>query len=123
MSSQKWPGDASLEVALVWIRRGQWERPCVLNERIVPSITPFLTPPGSTLGNPNRLVANSGKSFQGSIVLGMGFVVEPDDAVDLIQIDQRNREVLSPYLSGEDLNSRPDQSPSRWVINFQQLTY
>jgi hypothetical protein len=24
-----------------------------------------------------------------------------------------------PYLNGEDLNSRPDQSPSRWVINFQ----
>ncbi len=23
-----------------------------------------------------------------------------------------------PYLNGEDLNSRPDQSPSRWVINF-----
>jgi hypothetical protein len=26
--------------------------------------------------------------------------------------------VLFPYLNGEDLNSRPDQSPSRWVINF-----
>ena len=25
---------------------------------------------------------------------------------------------LFPYLNGEDLNSRPDQSPSRWVINF-----
>jgi hypothetical protein len=27
--------------------------------------------------------------------------------------------VLFPYLNGEDLNSRYDQSPSRWVINFQ----
>ena len=26
--------------------------------------------------------------------------------------------MLFPYLNGEDLNSRPDQSPSRWVINF-----
>lgn len=25
---------------------------------------------------------------------------------------------MFPYLNGEDLNSRPDQSPSRWVINF-----
>ena len=25
---------------------------------------------------------------------------------------------LFPYLNGEDLNTRPDQSPSRWVINF-----
>jgi len=27
--------------------------------------------------------------------------------------------VLFPYLNGEDLNSRWDQSPSRWVINFR----
>jgi len=25
---------------------------------------------------------------------------------------------LYPYLNGDDINSRPDQSPSRWVINF-----
>ncbi len=36
----------------------------------------------------------------------------------LLERDPRNRDVLFPYLSGEDLNSRPDQSPSRWVINF-----
>ena len=29
-----------------------------------------------------------------------------------------NKDILFPYLNGEDLNSRPDQSPSRWVINF-----
>ncbi|MGI8485111.1 MAG: type IIL restriction-modification enzyme MmeI, partial [Thermomicrobiales bacterium] len=28
-------------------------------------------------------------------------------------------DVLFPFLGGEDLNSRPDQSPSRWVINFR----
>ena len=27
--------------------------------------------------------------------------------------------MLFPYLNGEDLNSRWDQSPSRWVINFR----
>jgi hypothetical protein len=26
--------------------------------------------------------------------------------------------VLLPYLNGEDLNSRPDTAPSRWVIDF-----
>ncbi len=36
----------------------------------------------------------------------------------LIEKDPRNRDVMFPYLNGEDLNSRPDQSPSRWVINF-----
>ena len=48
----------------------------------------------------------------------MGFVLTPDEAAALIEKDERNRQVLFPYLNGEDLNSRPDQSPSRWVINF-----
>ena len=48
----------------------------------------------------------------------MGFVLTPEEAQALIDKDSRNRDVLFPYLNGEDLNSRPDQSPSRWVINF-----
>ncbi|WP_454132223.1 type IIL restriction-modification enzyme MmeI [Microbacterium lacticum] len=48
----------------------------------------------------------------------MGFVVEPDEAQEWIAADVRNAEVLFPYLNGEDLNSRPDSSSSRWVIDF-----
>jgi hypothetical protein len=48
----------------------------------------------------------------------LGFVLESGKAQALITKDPRNRDVLFPYLTGEDLNSRPDQSPSRWVINF-----
>ena len=59
-----------------------------------------------------------GRSFIGSYVLGMGFVLEPDEARRLDRQESRNKDVLFPYLNGEDLNSRPDQSPSRWVINF-----
>ena len=49
----------------------------------------------------------------------MGFVLEPDEAKRLIEKNASNKDVLFPYLNGEDLNSRPDQSPSRWVINFR----
>jgi len=85
----------------------------------VEDITPFLTPPGAVTGKPHRLAANANKSFQGSIVLGLGLVLTPKEAETLIATDGRNRDVLFPYLNGEDLNSRPDQSPSRWVINFR----
>ena len=53
-----------------------------------------------------------------AFVLGMGFVLEPDEANAWIETDPRNAEVLFPYLNGEDLNSRPDTSASRWVIDF-----
>jgi hypothetical protein len=141
--SRPWPGTAALEVAEVWLRRGGWAGQCVLegwpvhgaamltgssiveasghvlDGQVVASITPFLTAPGATEGNPYRLAANEGKSCIGSYVLGMGFIVEPEEAGALIATDPRNRDVLFPYLNGEDINSRPDQSPSRWVINFR----
>ena len=79
----------------------------------------MLVIPGRAVGKPYRLKANEGKSFHGSIVLGMGFVMTPEEAQALIDKDPRNRDVLFPYLNGEDLNSRPDQSASRWVINFR----
>ena len=117
--SRKWPGDASLEVAWVWWRRGGWRGEFVLDEKPVAGITSQLTMPGITMGKPFRLAANAGKSFQGSIVLGLGFVLEPEDAQRLLDKNPRNGDVLFPYLNGEDLSSRWDQSPSRWVINFR----
>jgi hypothetical protein len=105
-------------VAQVWLRRGEWHGLYLLDEEIVRGITPFLTQLGLTEDKPYTLVANLGKSFQGSNVLGMGFTMEPEEAQALIKKDPRNRDVLYPFLNGEDLNSRPDQSPSRWVINF-----
>jgi len=65
-----------------------------------------------------RLEENAGIAFQGCIVLGMGFVLNPAEAAKLIAADARNAAVLFPYITGEDLNSRRDASPSRWVIDF-----
>lgn len=119
--SRKWPGSASLEVAHIWMRQGKWAGEYVLEEKSVAGITPFLTIPGKAVGRPYQLAANRDKSFQGSIVLGMGFILTPEEAQALIAKDSRNKDVLFPYLNGEDLNSRPDQSPSRWVINFKDF--
>ncbi len=117
--SRPWPGEANLEIAYVWVRQGPWTSSYVLDGNDASGITPLLTTPGLTVGNPHRLKANEGKSFIGSYVLGMGFVLEPEQAQELIAKDPRNADVLFPYLNGEDVNSRPDQSASRWVINFR----
>ena len=116
--STPWPGTAALEVAHVWLHKGDWQGGFVLNDAPVACITSLLTPPGRISGKPHRLKANENRSFQGSIVLGMGFVLTPAEAAGLIERNPNNRDCLFPYLNGEDLNSRPDQSPSRWVINF-----
>jgi hypothetical protein len=116
--SQRWPGTASLEVSLLWVGHpGDRERR-ILDEHGVRAITSSLNPPSRISGNPHSLVAGSGRSFEGCKPLGMGFILEPEEAQALIKRDPRNKEVLFPYLNGEDLNSRPDCSARRWAINF-----
>ncbi|MBE0640039.1 MAG: restriction endonuclease [Bacteroidales bacterium] len=117
VKSMKWPGLAAVEVALVTITRQDWKGKFTLSGKIVNQITPYLDD-AETTGNPFPLKQNEGKSFQGSIVLGKGFVLEPHEAKALIAKDPRNKDVLFPYLNGDDLNNNPDQSHSRWVINF-----
>ncbi len=119
ISSRKWPGEANLEVAYVWIRKGSWPGPFVIDDTETLGITASLKMPGRAVGNPHQLIANEAKSFQGSNVLSLGFMMQPDQAQELIANNSRNADVLFPYLNGEDLNSRPDQSASRWVINFR----
>lgn len=118
--SRHWPGDASIEVASIWIHRGSWKGQHVLDEHVVIQINSHLSAPGTVSGKPHRLIGSSSKCFQGSIVLGMGFVLDPHAAAALIEKTPKNKHVVLPYLVGEDLNSSPTQSPARWVINFSQ---
>jgi hypothetical protein len=121
IQSRPWPAaSANLEYAAVWGTFG----PVAANaertsdEVVVPRISTLLEPEGRIIGAPIRLVENPGIAFQGCIVLGMGFVIDPERARAWIEADPVNVEVLFPYLNGEDLNSRPDCTPSRWVIDF-----
>ena len=115
--SMKWPGLAAVEVSLVSVYKGKWKHPFVLGNKVVKQITSYLDD-AETIGNPYPLLQNAGKSFQGSIVLGKGFILEPKEAMKLIEKNPKNKDVLFSYLNGEDLNTNPNQSPSRWVINF-----
>ncbi len=118
VSSRKWPGMASLEVANIWMKKGRWNGLYLLDGKKVESITTFLISSGTTKGKPYSLVSNINKSFEGSKVYGSGFLLDPQEALDLLKKEPLNKNVLFPYLSAEDLNTRPDQSPSRWAINF-----
>jgi hypothetical protein len=121
VQSMPWPTQgAHLEIALLWGTRGPAPThvPRNANGLLVRRISTLLEPAGRVAGDPVRLSENLGLAFNGCYVLGMGFIVEPKEAMSWITADRRNAEVLHPYLTGEDLNSRPDLSASRWVIDF-----
>ena len=119
--SRSWPSQgANLEFAAVWGTRHvvSPQVTMVCDDESVPRISTLLEPAGRVGGKPERLVENVGIAFQGCIVLGKGFILEPEEAGEWIAEDPRNAEVIFPYLNGEDLNSRSDCSASRWVVDF-----
>ncbi|WP_433300942.1 Eco57I restriction-modification methylase domain-containing protein [Actinoplanes sp. CA-030573] len=119
--SRPWPtSSVSLNVCIVHTSR----RPTApnaaaeLDGRRVSGITSSLDVRSRVTGTAYRIAENARLSFIGSYVLGLGFTMSPEEGRALIEKDERNRDVLFPYINGQDLNSRPDCSGSRYVINF-----
>ena len=119
-SSVRWPGDASLEVAEVWCQRGPRVTggSAVLDGKEVNMISSFLSDSARLQSQPHRMEANKGMACEGSKPLGMGFVLSEEEATSLILRDAHNKAVLFKYINGDDLNSHPQQLPSRWIVNF-----
>jgi hypothetical protein len=119
----RWPGDAAVMVSVVHVARGvaiagvrrrlDGGEVALINSRLRA---------GAERPDPMPLIANSGKSYQGSIVLGMGFVLTPDERDALIKKSPKNAERIFPYVGGEEVNSHPTQDFDRYVINFGDMT-
>ena len=124
----QWPGPAAVVVSVLHVAKGPVSDRRLIDGRDVERITAFLFHRGGH-ENPVRLAANAGKSFQGSIVLGMGFTFDDTDAKGvatslaemqrLIDEDPRNREVIFPYIGGQEVNTNPTHAHHRYVINFR----
>ncbi|WP_328709794.1 Eco57I restriction-modification methylase domain-containing protein [Microbispora hainanensis] len=122
VKSKPWPSrSAVLEYCAVWTSRAPLGEKAekVLDGEIVSGIKSSLDSESRADGNPHRLIGSAGIAIFGTYVLGLGFTMEPGSARELIDRDSHNEEVLFPYLNGQDLNSRPDCSASRWIVNFQ----
>lgn len=122
-----WPGEAAVVVSVVHVVKGRARSP-VLDGRQARRISAYLVE-GDLDVSPARLAANAGKSFQGMILLGMGFTFDDVAAAQgkassvtemyrLIAKDPRNAERIFPYLGGEEVNTSPTHTHHRWCIDF-----
>ena len=101
----------------------------LLDDKPVEKITAFLFPKGGN-ENPKTLLANAGKSFVGSYVLGMGFTFDDtnENATPIATMHQliaenpKNQDRIFPYIGGEEVNSSPTHSHHRYVINFGEMS-
>ena len=124
----KWPGLAAVVVSILHVSKGAFDGVKLLDGKEVERITAFLFHRGGH-GDPAQLEANAGKSFVGSYVLGMGFTFDDTDNKGvatplaemqrLIDENPRNKEVIYPYIGGEEVSSNPTHVHHRYVINFR----
>ena len=123
-----WPGLAAVVVSILNIRKGNHSTSNQLDGNKVEKITAFLFHTGGN-ENPALLKLNKEKSFVGSYVLGMGFTFDDTDKKGiatplsemrrLIDMNQRNQEVIFPYIGGEEVNYEPTHAYHRYAINFR----
>lgn len=120
-SKHKWPGGATLEIVELWASRRSWSGPRFIDDELVGQISSFLSSENIADQIPHRLGQNAQKSFIGNQVHGSGFVLTLHEFDQLIATDPNNREVVFPYINGQDLNSSPTLSPGRYVISFSDM--
>ncbi|WP_437606924.1 DNA methyltransferase [Sorangium sp. So ce834] len=126
-----WPGVAAVIVSIVHTQKAERTLTPILDSNEVERISAFLVA-GNVDNDPTRLAANLDRSFQGSIVLGMGFTFDDTDKKGrassvatmkrLIERNPKNAERIFPYLGGEELNTSPTHSHHRFVINFANMS-
>jgi hypothetical protein len=116
--SRYWPGLSNVVIAQVWMRRGAWDGPSVLNGTTVGAISPSLEVPSRSGGEPRQLIENRSLCFLGSLTTGMGFILDREEASALLESHPHYREVLKPYMTGSDVANSFDLVGRRWAIDF-----
>jgi hypothetical protein len=116
IKSQIWPGQASVEVSLISFTKREMSE-IYLNHKRVELINSLLEDNEEKI--PFTLVKNENISFKGVTPLGKGFVLEKEEGKRLLLNNPKNKDVIMPYLIGDDLNNNYNQEAERYIINFE----
>jgi DnaJ-domain-containing protein 1 len=120
--SMKWPGNANVTVSIVHAAHGAARTRTSVRRRNVEvhELNSRLRPKPER-ADPVALAANDGLSFQGTVLMGTGFVITPEEREVFIKNMPANQRRIHPYVGGEEVNSTPTHSFERYVINFGQI--
>ncbi|EKQ5913305.1 hypothetical protein P6A00_002559 [Vibrio parahaemolyticus] len=114
--NEVWPGQAAVVTSRVHIYKGSWLGRKILSNNVVDKITSSLT--NRENWSPKKLKYVQGMVFQGSNILGEGFLLNDIQACQLIDSNRVNEQVIFPLLIGKEVNQHPSHEPGRKVINF-----
>lgn len=124
VSTQDWPGEAAVDVSIVnWIKQpDQLPTRFVLDGEEVEGIDTALRASTLPIADVPMLPANRGRAFQGFLP-GAHYDLTVDSARLLIaESDADYADVVKPYLSSKDIASTITQEPTRFIVDFGQMT-
>jgi len=116
-----WPGIAGVNVSHLHFAKSPWLGPRLLDDKVCDSISSYLEQ-GEGEQAPFQLVQNSGLASIGTYVNGTGFILSPDEYTEMLKSDPKNAEVIQPFLTSDDINQSPDGQPTRYIINFANMS-
>jgi hypothetical protein len=124
----RWPGRASVIVSRVHICKGHPAVPILLSGRRVERISAFLFHAGGDR-NPRALENQPCVAGKGIVPWGMGFVFD-DEVTEGPSLKEMNAalavnpscgERIRRFVGGSDLNTLPDLTPNRFIIDLDGL--
>jgi hypothetical protein len=123
ISSQDWPGVANVDVSIVnWIKAPEQDSAPVLDGQLVDGIDTALRPSTIPIADVPQLDANRGFAFQGFLP-GAKFDISIEEAEQVLaRTDAPYAEVVLPYLDGRDIARTIDQRPTRYTVDFGQMS-
>jgi len=122
-TTMSWPGVATVLVAVIHIHRpinATSSLACRLNGRSCLQINSRLQPTRE-VADPVPLAANEGHGFNGTYIGGTGFVLDREEALELLNTP-KNTEILRRLTGGDEINSARSSIAERYVITFGNRT-
>lgn len=115
-----WPGSASVEIVLVWLKKGKFDGRKSIDGSEVPEISSALKGEVA-IPDPAELQHNRSLICKGHELQGDGFKLPPSEAASLLAGDPRLKGIVSPLITGDWLNSSTN-APDTFVINFLSMS-
>ena len=115
-----WPGTAGVTISPCILFNGKWNGTFVLSDRRVEGISSYLEEE-TTDDEPYQLKRNEGIASIGTYVNGSGFIIDVTLSEEFINADSKSKEIIQPYLTAQDINQSETASPSRYIINFNDM--
>jgi hypothetical protein len=115
-TNKAWPGKASVIVHQIHMTKAKWRGVVTLNNSTTNFISAYLD--DMELATPKELKQNTGRMFQGVILNNEGFKIDEREARALLSTDEMYKDVVFPFIGGNEINSNADNRPACWVINF-----